>query len=267
MVSILHLNLCSKAFLSRCFCFLFPFLTLQTIIFVTFAFAGEWRVTPIRLTLERGMRSTVINVQNDSNEPMNFQIKGMEWIQDIDGNDQYTETHELIYFPKQLLIPPKEERIIRIGIKSGAGAREKTYRLFIEEIPSRQDVEPEQTQIAVTIRFAVPLFISPARESISGEIIETKLHDSTLDTTLKNNGNVHFRVNFITLSGMDSKGETIFSQENKGWYLLSGISRTYSAMIPEDVCSQLDSINIQVQTERLSFSRKVDVDPAMCVAQ
>jgi hypothetical protein len=65
---------------------------------------------------------------------------------------------------------------------------------------------------------------------------------------------------------MDSKGETIFTQESNGWYLLSGASRTYSTAIPEDICLQLTAFDIQVQTDRLSFSRHIDADPSLCVA-
>ena len=268
MVSTLGLNLLRRHSVSTLLGFLLLFIALDAASTVASAYAGEWRVTPIRLTLERGARSAVVNVQNDSDAPMSFQIKAMEWAQDIRGEDRYTETAELIYFPKQLMIPAKEERTIRVGIKGTMGAREKTYRLFIEEVASpRQGTENEQTQIAVTIRFAVPLFISPAMEAVAGEIIEAKLHGGTLDTTLKNNGNVHFRVKLVSLSGMDSRGVTIFTQETNGWYLLSGASRIYSAVIPEAICSQLDAIDIQVQTDRLNFSRKIDADPSMCVAQ
>lgn len=268
MVPTLCPNLFCRVSLSTLFSFLLLTLALVAASPTASALAGEWRVTPIRLTLERGARSTVVNVQNDSDAPMNFQIKAMEWSQDINGEDQYTETNELIYFPRQMVVPSKEERAIRVGIKGGTGAREKTYRLFIEEVsPPRQGAENEQTQIAVTIRFAVPLFISPAMETVAGEIVEAKLHGGTLDTTLMNNGNVHFRVKLVSLSGMDARGETIFTQESNGWYLLSGASRTHSTAIPEHICSQLAAIDIQVQTDRLSFSRKIDADPSLCVAQ
>jgi fimbrial chaperone protein len=233
----------------------------------TSALSGEWRVTPIRLILERGARSGVITVQNDSDAPMNFQAEGKEWIQDSEGKDQYTETNDLIYFPKKLVIPPKEERVIRVGLKGGTGAREKTYRLFIEELSSPQQPETEQTQITVAIRFAVPLFIKPEKETVSGDIIQAELLKGNLDARLKNTGNVHFRIKSISFSGINSRGETIFSQEVNGWYLLAGASRTYSVAIPDDICSQLGALEIQAQTDRISFSRKIDADASMCSPQ
>jgi fimbrial chaperone protein len=266
MISSLCLIICRHAFFSTPVFLLFIF-TLD-LVSPALAFPGEWRVTPIRLVLERGARSGVINVQNDSDAPMNFQVQGMEWIQDEKGKDQYTETTELIYFPKQLVIPPKEERVLRVGIKGGNGAREKTYRLFIEEVsPPRKETETEKTQIAVAIRFAVPLFIRPAKEVVTGDIIKAELHKGSLDATLSNTGNVHFRIRSIALSGMNSSGETIFTQEINGWYLLSGTSRTYSFAIPENICSQLSAIDIQAQTDRISFSRKMNAGPDMCTAQ
>ena len=228
---------------------------------------GEWRVTPIRLFLDRGARSGVITVQNGSDAPMTFHVKGMEWIQDADGNDQYLETEDLIYFPKQLVVPANAERVVRVGNKGGMGAREKTYRLFIEEIaPPRSESAAEQTQIAIAIRFAVPLFIRPAKEMLDGEFVAAELDQGNLRSTLKNSGNVHFRIRTIQLSGKDASGAEVFNREINGWYLLAGMSRTYSEEIPPQICQQLQDIEIKILTDQDSFERKIHVDSDMCTA-
>jgi len=257
---------CQRNFLSALVILLCLVISLDFVLPVA-AQCGEWRVTPIRLFLDRGARSGVINVQNDSDNPMTFHVKGMEWLQDAEGNDQYLETEDLIYFPKQLMIPAHAERVVRVGNKGGMGAREKTYRLFIEEIaPPRSESAAEQSQIAIAIRFAVPLFIKPAKEVLDGELIAAELEQGTLHSTLKNTGNVHFRINKVQLNGKDASGAEIFEREINGWYLLAGMSRTYSEEIPLQICQQLQEVEIKILTDQNNFERTIHVDSDMCAA-
>src|SRR4030043_2324751 len=96
--------------------------------------SGEFRVTPIRLDFDRGTKSGVITIVNEAGEKLNVQMKAFEWTQNPDGKDQYTETNDIIFFPRIMSLEKSEEKILRAGIKIPATMREKTYRLFIEEI-------------------------------------------------------------------------------------------------------------------------------------
>src|SRR5512143_2941873 len=60
------------------------------------SFAGEWRVTPISLGLGKDAKSGVITVSNDAAEKLNGQMKAMEWTQDAEGKDVYSETADII---------------------------------------------------------------------------------------------------------------------------------------------------------------------------
>ena len=111
-------------------------------------------MTPIRLDLGKDAKSSVITVTNEAEEKLNVQMKAMEWSQDADGKDVYTDTSDIIFFPKIMTIEKKEDRIIRVGIKALAVLREKTYRLFVEEIPEPK--KAQGTSVAIAIRFGVP---------------------------------------------------------------------------------------------------------------
>jgi len=66
-------------------------------------------------------------------------------------------------------IDPNSQRAVRIGLKTPPGAREKTYRLFVQEIPTQkktQDVDiNEKVKAGVTIafRFSMPIFRQTAQ--------------------------------------------------------------------------------------------------------
>jgi len=239
------------------------FILISIIISPSLTFSGDFRVTPIRLEFDRANKSGVVTVVNEAEEKLSVQMKAFEWTQDAEGKDQYTETNDVIFFPRLMALEKNEERVIRAGIKIPAISREKTYRLFIEEIPSPQ--KAEGANIAITIRFGVPIFSKPIKEDIKGQIEKIELSKGLLNANLVNKGNTHFVINSIEIKGKNDKNETIFSKELSGWYLLNGASRVYATPIPEEVCKGLSKIELDVKTNRFNFNGRLDVDQAMCL--
>jgi fimbrial chaperone protein len=226
------------------------------------AFSGEFRVTPIRLDFDRGTKTGVITVVNEGGDKLNVQMRAFEWTQNAEGKDQYTETNDIIFFPRIMSLEKSEEKILRAGIKIPATTKEKTYRLFIEEIPEPK--KAEGVNVAIAIRFGVPIFVKPLKEEVKGEIEKVGLSKGVLDAFVKNVGNSHLIINSVDIKGKNAKGEEIFSKELSGWYLLSGVSRRYTTSIPQEVCRALSRLDIEVKTDRFKLNGKLDVDQAMC---
>jgi len=224
--------------------------------------AGEWRVAPIRLDLGSDARSGVISVLNEGTGRFQVQMKAFLWEQDAEGKDQYTETNDLIFFPKIMVFEKPEERILRAGIKIPAATKEKTYRLFIEEIPEPK--KTDGTNIAVTIRFGVPIFVKPLKEEPKGEIAKLELTKGECRVTVKNTGNVHFIIEAVNIKGVDLKGEETFSRKLDGWYLLNGISRIYRTEIPTGACNKSAKLDVEIKTNKFVLNGKLDVDKSMC---
>jgi fimbrial chaperone protein len=247
--------------------FLFAFclyiLLIVIVLLPSYSYAGEWRVTPIRIELDKNAKSGVVTIVNEGSEKLNVQMKAMEWTQDAEGKDVYAETEDLIFFPKIMTIEAKEDRILRAGIKIPAVAKEKTYRLFVEEIPEPK--KSEGVNVAIAIRFGVPIFVKPLKAETKGEIPKVELAKGVVTVVIKNTGNVHFMINSVNIKGKNDKGEEIFAKDINGWYLLSDASRTYSAEVPQGICKDLSRIDVQVVTDKLNLSGKADVDKAMCL--
>jgi fimbrial chaperone protein len=225
--------------------------------------SGEFRVTPIRLDFDRAAKSGVITVINEGEEELHVQMRAFEWSQDAEGKDQYVETQEIIFFPRMMTVDKKEKRILRAGIRIPAGAREKTYRLFIEEIPGPR--KGEGVNVAIAIRFGVPIFVKPFEEAAKGEIENIELSKGLVNVRVKNTGNLHFTIGSVDIKGKNSKGEEIFSKELSGWYLLSNVSRTYSASVPEESCQDIAALEIVVKTNRFDMTGNLDVVQEMCL--
>ena len=174
----------------------------------------------------------------------------------VAGTDKYDA------IPKIMTIDKKEDRIIRAGIKALAVAREKTYRLFIEEIPEPK--KAEGASVAIAIKFGVPIFVKPLKEVEKGEIGKVGLQGGVLNATVSNTGTVHFRINSVNIQGKNSKGEETYKTELAGWYLLSGASRIYTASFPKEACDKTAKVEVEVKTDKFLLNGKLDVDKTMC---
>ncbi|MHB1123115.1 MAG: fimbrial biogenesis chaperone [Ramlibacter sp.] len=222
--------------------------------------AGNFGVSPIRLDFDRSARTGSVTVTNDDGQkPLRVQVDAMSWQQDDEGKDRYLPSQELTFLPRIMTVPPDEKRLLRAGIRVPAADREKAYRLFIQEMPEPGTEGGASAQVAVKVRFGIPVFVKPLKEEPRGEIEMIELVKGTLGVKVRNTGNVHFIIQSIQL-----KAGKAFAKEIAGWYLLSGAARLHSTAIPADVCETLRSIDAVVKTDRLELTRRLEVDPAGC---
>ena len=237
-----------------------------TLIFLTFltgaVFAGEWRVMPIRLDLGKEARTGAITVVNDGKMPINYQIRAYEWTQDATGKDNYSETADLIVFPKIMTINTREEKVIRIGLGPGQARNEKTYRVFIEELPPpRKD---QETGVSVAIKFGVPVFVKPLAEEIQGTFETPAFGNGAVNFAIKNSGTVNFNITKVLVKGKDVGGNTVLARETAGWYLLSGSARTYSLPVSQEECARLYSLELEAINDKKPLKTVVSIDKARC---
>ena len=226
------------------------------------ALAGEWQVIPIRLDLSAAAKSGVLTVKNRSDDTLNMQLKAFEWSQDLDGKDNYKETADLIFMPKIATLDKQGEQVVRVGVRIPATSREKTYRLFIEELPKPR--KAESSSIAIAIRFGVPIFVEPLKEEIKGAIEKVESVKGELSASILNNGTSHFNISSVNFRLRNVKGEELFSKDVKGWYLLSGVSRRYVMAFPADLCKEAAVAEIDMKSDRLDLKKRVDMNAANC---
>jgi fimbrial chaperone protein len=224
--------------------------------------SGDWRVSPIRLDLGRDAKSGTVTVANDADERLQVQMKAFEWTQDAEGKDRYEETGEILFFPRLMILEPKEEKILRAGIRVPAAAKEKAFRLFIEELPGPR--KTEGVNVAVAIRFGVPIFVKPLKEEARGEVGAMTMSAGALLVPVNNTGNVHFVVQSVLVRGRNGAGEEVFSRELGGWYLLAGVSRGYATTVPLEACGTMAVIEAEVKTDKLPLRGRLAVDRSMC---
>lgn len=99
--------------------------------------AGNYSVNPINVMLSPRVSTTLLKLRNQDNSPGSFQFKVFKWEQNAQGEDKLTPTEDIILFPSLLTVEPQGERQIRLGSKVPINTVEKTYRLIVEELPTK----------------------------------------------------------------------------------------------------------------------------------
>ncbi len=227
--------------------------------------AGDFTVNPIRLELGAAARSGVIEIRNESKDRLSFQLQALEWTQDATGKDQYADTQDLVFFPKIMAIEPGTQGLVRVGTKNAVVPTERTYRLFIEELPGvAKTPEGGSAQINVLIRFGAPIFVTPPKPQDSLEIEGLELAKGVLSVSAKNTGNRHQIVQGLHLKGADARGNEVYALTLADRYLLSGTAKFYTTTIAADHCARIAVLAVELKTDKLSVARKLDVTRAMC---
>lgn len=227
--------------------------------------AGEFSVNPIRLELGSSARSGSITVRNEGKERLRFQLEAMEWTQDRAGKDQYTQTQDVVFAPKIMSIEAGHEGIVRVGTRTPTVPVEKTFRLFIEELPSpEKSAETSRAQLSVLVRFGAPIFVGPLRPSDSFELQNLSLRKGAVNFEAKNTGNRHQLIQGIQIKGMDQAGGEVYALTLADRYFLAGTTKQYSAAVPTDKCSGMTLLVVEIKTDKTTTQRKLDVSRAMC---
>jgi fimbrial chaperone protein len=226
------------------------------------AFAGDWRVVPIRLFLDQKTRSDSVRLINSGAVPLTLQVSAARWTQNAQGEDQYQSSDELIFFPRVLTVPPGEERILRAGIKQPLAEQEHTYRLFIEEIPEPQPTGSSSVQIAV--RFGLPVFVAPQQPKPAAQIDVLTLVSGSAEVRLSNTGNRHLLPTTLAYKGLAADGRVVFTHPVQPWYLLPGTIRTFKQPLSADECRQTSVLRFELGADDLHLVRDLPATPGAC---
>lgn len=216
------------------------------------------------------VKSGVFSVINNGSDKIDFQVSVKEWNQDEKGKDVLVETKEIVFFPKVMSVEPNAQRAIRIGLKTPPSAKEKTYRLFVEEIPTPKKTTDENAKknvkagVTIAFRFSMPIFVKPLKPQESYVIDKFEMTAGTVKATVKNTGNVHLKLRAVKFSGKAADGKELFTKEVAGWYILHGLSIPYEAVVPKDLCGQLATIDLVTQTENGTVNGTMNVQKNMC---
>ena len=144
-----------------------------------------------------------------------------------------------------MTLGPKEERRIRVGSTVGVAEQERTYRIFVEELPSAAG--QQENAVRVLTKMGIPIFIRPAKEIATADLRDLAVRDGSLHFALNNRGTVHFVPQKVVVRAAGAAGERLIEQELKAWYILAAGRRDFDVVVPPATCAQVASLTVEVE--------------------
>jgi fimbrial chaperone protein len=224
--------------------------------------AASFSVNPTQIGLSAKVTSALVTVRNESDEPLRFQLSMFAWSQSLKGEMQLTPTKDVVFFPTLLTLAPKEERKIRVGAVTPPGTVEKTYRLFVEELPPPD--KPGQTGVRVLTRMGIPIFLEPATKDGQARLADLGLQKGTFTFRLANAGTVHFTPQSIRVRALDAAGALVLDKKIDAWYILAGTEREYEVVVPKPDCSRVASFVVDIQIEKTNLTERLQAPGGAC---
>jgi len=228
--------------------------------------AATFRVSPVSLSLSASSTSGLLTISNESDETLRFQLAAYRWSQGTGGEMELEPTDDVVLFPRLLKLEPRRERKIRIGAVAAFEASEKTYRIFVEEIPSAENASLSSgiPGVRVLTRMGIPVFLRPSKAQANGAIVNPGVEQGRLSFQVRNNGNVHLMLETVSLRGIGEAGETVIDKKIEGWYVLAGGVRQYDLPLPPEKCGRVRTLRIEARTESGILSDRLDLRPGAC---
>ena len=233
-------------------------LCLATLLLPLVSYATSLEIDPVRLNLNAKQQTAAITIRNNSNAATTIEIKGTQWTQ-VDANDVYTPTRELLVFPPVVTIAAHGSQIVRAALRRQPDAsHEMAYRINLAEVPP----EPVAgvTGVQVALRIGLPVFVAAknGRSAPKMQWSAMRTSDQDLTVTLKNAGSAHIQVTDFSLSvpGSDAQVAT----EQRSSYVLAGQSHTWTLKAPSADLLNGARLRLKVYTDAGDADQELPLD-------
>jgi len=192
---------------------------------------GVWPINP---QLNASESATAIWVKNNDAHPVRIQIRVMDW-QQQQGEDHTNPQQLLVASPAMVAIEPNAQQLIRIVNRQGVtplSATEKSYRIFIDEIPDKKLArENNSGSLNFQMRYSLPLFSGlPARQDKTTALAQEKDHRVTFEVIkdsgyfikVQNQSPEHIRLSEVRAVSENQIGEPLTINDGLLGYVLPG---------------------------------------------
>lgn len=159
---------------------------------------NNYTVSPLRLDLSAKAPSTVLQVTNRGDAAATMQVQQRAWVQ-RNGQDEQTETRDLIISPAIFTFKPGETQVVRIALRGAPDRQvEGAYRIIVSEIPAPNvATAPETFSFRIALRMDLPLFVAALEPGTPAPSFEFERASGRL--LVRNEGRSHIRFTDFTL--------------------------------------------------------------------
>jgi fimbrial chaperone protein len=227
--------------------------------------AADFRIVPIQVRLSPAGPRGILTLENHSDEALRFQVTAFAWDQDVDGKMNLVPTEDVRVFPMLVSVPAGEERKFRVIALTRAGAVEKSYRVFFDELPPLEtSADVGNKSIRVLTRMGIPVFLEPIKAVTQVQLEDATFARGRISFSVQNPGTVHATLQGVRVTGFDAKGKTMFADQAEGWYLLAGGARRFEFRVSKERCRDVRRLSVEATVDRRTISGEIESAPGSC---
>ncbi|MDF0544403.1 fimbria/pilus periplasmic chaperone [Sphingobium sp. H39-3-25] len=213
--------------------------------------AATFSIFPVRIDLSEREPVQTMTVQNGSDTSTRVQVRIRAWRQE-NGQDVFEETRDVLVNPAMFEIGPGEQQIARFGMRTKAAAVEKSYRIFLEEVPSSAPRAPGQIQ--TLLRISVPMFV-PAEQAapakLNWSLWPSGAHQVTL--SVRNDGASHAHLSGLSLMSRDGH---VLGKQGRAVYILPGATQPVLIDVKTPVAAG-ERLKLSASSDQSSLSAEI----------
>lgn len=198
---------------------------------LTPARAAQLKVYPVRIELTAKEPIVTMTVVNSGQEATLLQMTVSTWRQE-NGEDIFEPTRDILANPAIFELQPGARQIVRFGLQAGTTATERSYRVFLQEVPRRRPDKPGE--VITLLRISVPIFVPADNAATQITWRAWPRGDGQVGVEIRNRGNTHVQVTSLKLAGADRREHGAL---NVSAYVLPGAWRRIA--IPSSVQSRV----------------------------
>lgn len=223
--------------------------------------AGQFSVSPVLIEMRSPDKASTLTLKNNADQSLGVQLRVFLW-QQSNGEEQLLATDDLVLSPPIANVPPFAEQIVRIvDRRSGAIEAERSYRVFVDELPAQVGPQSER-QVNVLLRYSLPVFIQSGRQ---GEVARPvwKLSQQGQDLTLavRNEGKRRLRLSEVRIETPDG-AIAPFGSGLLG-YVLAGSERHWTGQLQNNgSLGKTGTVQLWAVTDRGDISETVPFSQA-----
>ena len=210
--------------------------------------AQSLKVSPITIDLPQGANSAVVTLEADKKEGVAVQARVFRWSQ-ADGEDKLEKTEDVVISPPMLTIRggvPSTVRLVRVAKATVSG--EETYRLLIDEIPDRKNLQ--SGNVTFTIRQSFPVFFTGG--DVRAGSLAWKVAERMGKLVLEATNGGQKRVKLWALRVTDEQNRPVLKMDGLAGYVLGG--QTKSWPIAGQITAKTFSIKAESDTGPVNAS-------------